>query len=298
MIEKIKNILTTYKNNNITYIYYKSKNFNKDYNNILKDLSVFPIKLHANSLTKNITQNILLSDESYILDLLDILYYMSIGKLKVDNIEKILSYKINIKYYDFFDKNVVDFYYDIIDDPIIKKSMLYIKKYLDINTETIINIRETCSTLLKYHILLFNINKDINIDKNYINSKYNNSIIYLSLKSQYTKNNTIKTNDIYKLFNEKDNIFNYINTVGNIKIGIYDNVKYYNIEYGINSIKLKDNYRSSTLNILECNSNIMKLFYRLVDEIKSRHGTNKFITTYIFEFKTDSTTTNILKIIN
>ena len=53
-----------------------------------------------------------------------------------------------------------------------------------------------------------------------------------------------------------------------------------------------------SINILECNSNIMKLFYRLVDEIKSRHGTNKFITTYIFEFKTDSTTTNILKIIN
>ena len=288
---KINNFLDsdiyTEEKKDIAYLYYSNNklvntftfkyNYNKimeKYNNSIDDL---PKKLFTNSLTKNITDNIILFEESYILELLYIFNEISKNNIVVNNVNELkllCNYLPNIKFYDFLNSSVVLFYDNIINkmsNKSLQDTFVFLKEQLTNNKK--INIDYDCNNKLKYYLLQFNLVKKELDDYYYKYMNTDNNLISFAINCERNSNYTINISNIHGLFNECDNLFNYINLfAGNdmIKISISDNKFNYSIECGIDIIKLENKFYSSVSKYISCSNKLLKNFYQTINEIKKR----------------------------
>ena len=148
-------------------------------------------------------------------------------------------------------------------------------------------------------MVIFNIMKP-ELDNNYYKIKKNNYDNLLSIGINCERNlvNTINIKYINDLFNEKDNIFNYIKCDDdNIKVSVSDGKINYLLECGLGIIKTRNPICSALQDIILCESSSMRNFFKTIEEVKKRKekynpSSNNLI--YTFEFVSNKQVNNLI----
>ena len=139
ILQQINNFLLTNKTNekrDLAALYYSnSSDFETKYNKIMENeignIGDLPKKLYVNSFTKHITNNILLFEESYILELLDIFYEIALDNIIVSSIDELTAlcnYRPNIIFYEFLNIEIITFYNDLLNVLDVEYSEFFCKE--------------------------------------------------------------------------------------------------------------------------------------------------------------------------
>ena len=291
--------------------------YKKKYNSIMtQKIDTLPKKVFTNSLTKTLTHNIIIPEESDIYEKLNLIETIIKNKTKIDLFEllfitdKLLYTKNNYKFYNFVDNNVVKFYLPILNDIInnnnensffkffCNKNLLCIKKLFEYCLENnkdnkIINVEELDDNT-KSIIYYFSYLRKYIDDYYYKNIKLNITKMNnfnIAIKLEREKKIYIGTKHINMFFSESDNIFNYISGIGDIKVGITekidDKVIYYNYEKGMTSLSIDED--TEKINLILINNDIIINFYKTIYEIKrKKNKTINSVIEYIFDFDNSS----------